>query len=130
VGAAAVSGVNLLAPPDEKAVEVAVATFAAAARREFGEKLAGIYLFGSRARGDHKPFSDVDLAVVVDDRNARRLDHRIELSNLAYDVLLDTGAEIQPWVVDKREWDDPSLSVDSGLISSIMRDGREIWSRP
>ncbi len=124
------SGVNLLAPPDEKAVEVAVATFAAAARREFGEKLAGIYLFGSRARGDHKPFSDVDLAVVVDDRNARRLDHRIELSNLAYDVLLDTGAEIQPWVVDKREWDDPSLSVDSGLISSIMRDGREIWSRP
>lgn len=121
--------VDLLSPPDQEAVETAVRVFSDGVQKEYGEKLAGLYLFGSRARGDHKPFSDVDLAVVVDDRNARGLGHRIELSNLAYAVLLATGAEIQPWVFGRREWDDPSLSVDAGLIGSIKRDAREIWAR-
>jgi uncharacterized protein len=129
VGGEAVSNVDLLAPPDQKAVDMAVSVFSAAVRKEYGEQLAGIYLFGSRARGDHKPFSDVDLAVVVDDRNVRGLGHRIELSNLAYDALLETGAEIQPWVFGQDEWNNPSLSVDAGLIRSIKRDIRQIWAR-
>jgi predicted nucleotidyltransferase len=121
--------VDLLVPPDQKAVDTAVSVFSGAVHEKYGEKLAGVYLFGSRARGDHKPCSDVDLAVVIDDRDVRGLGHRIELSNLAYDVLLDTGAEIRPWVFGKHEWDDPSLSVDAGLIRSIKHDSREIWAR-
>lgn len=33
----------------------------------YGERLKGLYLFGSRARGDAEPDSDVDVAVVLDD---------------------------------------------------------------
>jgi antitoxin ChpS len=124
-----VSDVDLLVPPDQKAVDAALRAFSGAVHDKYGEKLAGVYLFGSRARGDHKPFSDVDLAVVIDDRDVGSLGHRIDLSNLAYDVLLDTGAEIRPWVFGKQEWDDPSLSVDAGLVVSIKRDSREIWVR-
>ncbi len=32
----------------------------------YGERLKGLYLFGSRARGDAEPDSDVDVAVVLD----------------------------------------------------------------
>jgi predicted nucleotidyltransferase len=39
-----------------------------------GIKLRGFYLFGSKARGDYDPESDVDLAIIVDglDRKTKR----------------------------------------------------------
>jgi uncharacterized protein len=33
--------------------------------REYGDRLAGVILFGSQARGDAEPGSDVDLLVVL-----------------------------------------------------------------
>ncbi len=33
----------------------------------YGDRLKGLYLFGSHARGDAEPDSDVDVAVVLDD---------------------------------------------------------------
>jgi uncharacterized protein len=33
----------------------------------YGERLAGLYLFGSYARGEAEPDSDVDVLVVLDD---------------------------------------------------------------
>lgn len=39
-------------------------------RREFGERLRSVWLYGSRARGEMPhPESDIDLLVVVDRRN-------------------------------------------------------------
>jgi predicted nucleotidyltransferase len=32
-----------------------------------GNKLKGFYLFGSKARGDYDPESDVDIAIIVDE---------------------------------------------------------------
>lgn len=32
-----------------------------------GDRLKGIYLFGSKARGDYDPESDVDLAIIIED---------------------------------------------------------------
>ncbi len=34
--------------------------------RAFGERLRDVVLFGSRARGDHRPDSDLDLFVVLE----------------------------------------------------------------
>jgi predicted nucleotidyltransferase len=34
--------------------------------RAFGERLRGVILYGSRARGDHGPDSDLDLLVLLD----------------------------------------------------------------
>ncbi len=52
-------------PPPEKAVRVAIREAVAGYQRVFGERLAFVWLFGSRARGDHRPDSDVDLLVVL-----------------------------------------------------------------
>jgi predicted nucleotidyltransferase len=37
----------------------------AALERAYGDRLVAIYVFGSRARGDHRPDSDLDLAVIL-----------------------------------------------------------------
>jgi uncharacterized protein len=58
---------------------------------------AGI-LFGSRARGEGRPDSDVDVVVVVaaDDLPIRR-----RIFDLAYDVFLETEVLISPLVVTR-----------------------------
>src|SRR5437763_15390694 len=43
-----------------------LARIAAALRQAFGARLASALLFGSRARGDHRPDSDYDVAVFLE----------------------------------------------------------------
>jgi len=38
-------------------------------RERFPKRIEGIYVFGSKARGDHGEWSDFDVLVVVKDRN-------------------------------------------------------------
>jgi antitoxin ChpS len=87
--------------------------------------LKGIFLFGSRARGDFAPYSDVDVAVVLDD-GVKRVSELTALSRIAYDVFLETGAEIQPWVFAEGEWDRPCKSSSYELVLAAKRDSRAI----
>lgn len=61
--------------------------------RLYGRRLAGVYLFGSHARGEAVVGSDVDLAVVLDEipryaREIERTSHLIASLALAYDVAI------------------------------------------
>ena len=38
-------------------------------REQFPERVRGVYVFGSRARGDHGEWSDFDVLIVVKDRD-------------------------------------------------------------
>ena len=51
--------------PSEAAVDTAIGLAVDGYRSVFGERLAQVWLFGSRALGDHRPDSDVDLLVVL-----------------------------------------------------------------
>lgn len=120
--------VDLLAPPDTDAVKAAIDAFAAGARARYGERLKGIYLFGSRARGDYHPFSDVDLAVVLAARTPIGYEDTKALTHLGYDLLLETGAEVQAWPVSETEWSDPSRSPSRDLLRAMRRDARCVWA--
>ena len=52
-------------------------------------KVKAVYLFGSRARGDHKVDSDYDLLLVV--RDSFTTEDKDSLYELVMDVLLETG---------------------------------------
>jgi uncharacterized protein len=121
------SEIDLLAPPDDRAVAAALKGFSEATRKRYGPKLAGLHLFGSRARGDFKPLSDVDVAVILVREDSKTLDEQIALYDLAYDLLLETGAEIQPWLFDAHEWADPSHSATGDLVRSAKGDSRALW---
>ncbi len=122
--------VDLLTPPDETAVANAIDAFAGAARMRYGDRLKGIYLFGSRARGDYQPFSDVDLALILSDRQPIAYEDTRILTHLAYDLLLETGAEIQPWPVPEAEWRHPARSDSADLLLAMQKDARPVWVAP
>lgn len=116
---------DILAPPTDDEVERALGLFAAAVRAAYGGRVAGLYLFGSRARGDHGPFSDADVAVVLDG-TVERVPELRRLARLAHDVILETGVDVQPWPVAADAWRDPARCSSPGLIASMRREGREL----
>lgn len=99
------------------------------AARAFLERIAGRYdvagafLFGSRARGDNRPDSDADVAVLLRGHRHRFLDTKLALADIAYDILLETGVLIQPLPVWKDEWEHPERYTNPTLLRNIERDG-------
>ncbi|HZP21781.1 MAG TPA: nucleotidyltransferase domain-containing protein [Bauldia sp.] len=120
----ATHAVDLRAAPGDQMVGRAMGLFAEAVKRRYGNRLRGLYLFGSRARGDHKPHSDIDVAVVV----GREVSGRGEtkpLTEAAYDIFLETGAEIQPWLFHEDEWS-TAAGPRARLVRAAKRDARTI----
>lgn len=78
-----------------------------------------IYLFGSHARGDAGPDSDLDLLVIVpDDATPER-----RRSRLAYEVLRGTGvaADVVVW---SRDYFERRREVPASLPAVVYREGR------
>lgn len=91
----------------------------------YGLRLKAVYLFGSRARQDHRPDSDADLAIFVDAEGRTRPDlirDQLDLSGEAYDIWLDTGIRIQPWVFTAEALRHPEQDGNAHLLTRILRD--------
>lgn len=97
--------------------------------REFAQRLAGRYpvqqviLFGSRARGTQRADSDADVAVLLRGVRGRFLDTKLDMVDIAYDVLLDTGIHIQPLPIWANEWEHPETHSNPRLLQNIEREG-------
>lgn len=102
----------------------ALEAFTAAVARREGAWFRSAILFGSHARGDADDDSDVDVAVVLEGRPGDALDAVMELSEIAYDVLLETGVLIQPVPLRLEEWDHPERHANPRLLDNIRREGR------
>jgi predicted nucleotidyltransferase len=104
----------------------ALADFAAAIRRHYGHRLLGLYLFGSHARGDHMPESDVDVAVVLRDGKLHFWREKMTLAAMAFDAIAACGMHLQAWPVASSAWDQPETHRNPSLIRAMHRDGREL----
>lgn len=85
--------------------------------------LAEAFLFGSRARGVHRPDSDADVAVMLHGPPGGFVATKLALADLAYDVLLDTGIRIQPFPIWEEEWANPGAYPNPRLLENIGREG-------
>jgi predicted nucleotidyltransferase len=95
----------------------------------FLEKLRTTYevaraiMFGSRARGDHRPDSDLDLVIVLNGRRGDFIDTKLDMAGIAFDVLMETGVLVQPFPM----WDDdlahPERFTNPSLIQRMLHDG-------
>ncbi|MGH6814792.1 MAG: nucleotidyltransferase domain-containing protein [Hyphomicrobiaceae bacterium] len=106
--------------------EKAIARFVADVRRHYGERLHGVFLFGSRARGDAHPDSDADIAVILDDGGWRFWNEKMTLAGLAYDTLLAHDLYIQPWPISRSAWESPATYRRPRFIEAIRRDARDL----
>jgi uncharacterized protein len=112
------TGANRTADPDTMAV---LRAFRGRMAQRYGNRLRGMVLFGSRARGDHRADSDADVAVFLDpvsDPVAAQMD----MAEDAYRLFLDCGLLIQPWVF-RGSPDRPDASRALPLLEEVRSEG-------
>ena len=93
------------------------------ARIEQSHAPVGALLYGSRARGTHKPDSDADIAVILKGEPENRYQVAGPLADAAYDVLMETGIYIQPLPLWETKLKRPELFSNPALIETIKREG-------
>ncbi len=83
--------------------------------------LQRLILFGSRARGDALPDSDMDVIVIVDDVDE---DGTIQdaVSSCAWEVGLENGVLIVPILYSRSDWEQ-SPERSSLLVMAVEREG-------
>ncbi len=92
-------------------------------------KLSGTYdvsqaiVFGSRARGEHGPDSDLDLAIVLNGERRDFLDTKLDMAGLAFDALLETGILVQPFPMWDGDLSHPERFSNPSLIRNIAAEG-------
>lgn len=85
--------------------------------------MAGAIVFGSRARGTHRPDSDADVAVLLSGEHQRFLTTKLAMADVAFDVLLETGINISPLPVWLDEWEHPDNYSNPALLKNIASEG-------
>jgi predicted nucleotidyltransferase len=88
--------------------------------------IADVLVYGSRARGTHRTDSDADVAVLLRGDHQRLLPVKLEMADIAFDVLLETGVLISPLPIWSDEWAHPENYSNPALLHNIERDGVRI----
>lgn len=85
--------------------------------------MAEAMVYGSRARGEHRPDSDADVAVILNGEHQRFLTVKLDMADIAFDVMLETGVLISPLPIWLDEWEHPENYSNPALLYNIKRDG-------
>ena len=84
----------------------------------YGDRLKGVYLFGSFARGDAREDSDIDVAVVLAGPVNRRRERRRN-SDLIGDLSLRENCVLMPLFVSEEDF----RGAPEAIHRSIVREG-------
>lgn len=77
-------------------------------------------LYGSEARGDARPDSDIDLLILVD-KDQLTWKEEQAITYPLYDVEIDTGVMINPIVLCRKKWE--SFKSHSLFYYNVMKEG-------
>jgi predicted nucleotidyltransferase len=83
-------------------------------------------MFGSRARGEHRADSDLDLAVVLSGQRGDFIDTKLDMAGIAFDVLMETGVLVQPFPLWDGDLMHPERFPNPALIKLIAADGIQL----
>jgi len=89
----------------------------------YGDRLAALYVFGSRARGDHHAESDLDLAVILRTIPSSLSQADNALLDVIYPIEIDHGVHIQAWALAADEAGKLSTTFRSRLAETVRREG-------
>jgi predicted nucleotidyltransferase len=99
----------------------------------FPQRIRRIVLFGSKARGDAGPESDLDVLVVLGGGGKSQDGFYPlgltdpawrEIVGMTFDLLMEYGVDISPTVISEDEFEEQPL-----LAQTIVREGIELWTQ-
>jgi predicted nucleotidyltransferase len=96
----------------------ALKSFKARLEETLGNRLVELKLFGSKARGDDRPDSDVDLLVIVTEDDWHICD---VVYSVTTDILLQTDISISPKVISENQLEQLKKE-DTFFSRNISRD--------
>ena len=122
-----------IAPPLPRRVQAALDDFQRRLLELFPGEISQLILFGSYARGEAGPDSDVDVMVVVKWRE-RQLPGGTYLAwfgdpgwnqiiDVASDVLLERGVHISPLVMGEARY----AGSNELILNTVQREGKVLW---
>ena len=88
--------------------------------------VAGAIVYGSRACSSHRPDSDADVAVLLRGEHHPFLATKLDMADVAFDVLLESGILISPLPVWLDEWQHPEGYPNPDLLRNIALDGVQL----
>jgi predicted nucleotidyltransferase len=94
--------------------------FRTAVAEAYGNRLERVVLYGSRARGDHRPDSDYDIAVFIYDPGTLWAEAG-RLAELEDEILLDTGTVINAMPFPARAYRERT-----GFMQEVRNDGLDL----
>ena len=82
-------------------------------------EVVDLYLYGSRARGDHRPDSDYDVFVVLQERRRDTID---TLYDAVVDVVCESGSLVSLKIVSREQF--RRLAAEGNpLVANVLREG-------
>jgi predicted nucleotidyltransferase len=88
-------------------------------QKRFGEQLLDVVLFGSKARGDATPQSDVDVLIILDHPSAR---DQSDALGLSFDVWMETDVFLSLRVKRNQAWEE-SAAMQTMFYRNVQQDG-------
>ena len=84
----------------------------------YGDRLKGVYLYGSYARGDYRPGSDVDMMILLSDYEDYWKEWQLS-SDYVSDVSLEHDVTVSCILVKEIQW----KQSDKPVLHNIRREG-------
>ena len=103
-----------------QAADPVMLRFRSALDAVYGARIERVVLFGSRARGDHRPDSDYDVAVFLRDEIDFSRESSV-LSDIELEIELDTGLTINALPLRER-----SQEARTIFMAEVRRDGIDL----
>ena len=79
-----------------------------------------IWLYGSEARGEARPDSDIDLLVLFNTPEVRYADED-KIYDVTYPIELETGVSINAFITSKSEWESRMTPFRDNVLTDRVR---------